>query len=406
MSRLPLPALQVHLLRRDGDRAVALFVEAILDVIRGNEFASTTYLSSREKLGLPVQELTRNLSQLQLEKTAKRAMHSLFVDFIDSVDAELTSSNSCLNSLVRLVRKPEFNSGLLIVCRDDASSNRLQSAVGDADDNIWIVNLNKTDPQGWQQPSWGEHVERPVWFALYVLFRARHLLLEGTGKDPAKRLTMFLSHAKKDGLPLARAFEPLLSRQEWLAAWYDAKDLQNVKDWRNEIREGVVNSIVVVLRTNAYETRPWCRQEFMWARERGVPFVNVEVRYHFERPSDMLTHDAAPTVWLTDGNLFRVLFTALRENIRLLVLERFYHELKSEHSKKFDNATLIAYPPTLTQIAQSIAAINPQSGKEYLILHQDPPLRGVVRHAVSKLLDAYPGEIRLGTPQELIIEWG
>lgn len=418
MEKLLLPELQVHLLRKDDDREFAPFAKALLDVIRGNEFASTTYLSSREKLGLPVLELTRPLSQEELEEMIKRAMHSLFVVFVNDVDAELASLSSPLNLLVELASKSKFNSGILIVCRDDASlktlkkgicsiyQTNLQDGACIADKNIWIVDLMGTRSQDGEVLTWGEHVERPVWFALYVLFRARHLLLKGMGKDSEESLTIFLSHAKKDGLPLARAFEQLLSRQQWLSAWYDAKNLQGVDDWRNEIQRGVINSVVVVLRTNAYETRPWCRQEFMWAREHGVPFVNVEVRHHFERPFDMLTHDAAPTVWLTDGNLFRVLFSVLRENIKFLVLERFLHELQSECPHEFNKVTLIPYPPTLTQVAQAIAVINPQSGEDYLILHHDPPVRGVLRRAVSKLLDTYPGKIRLGTPQELIIERG
>jgi hypothetical protein len=73
-----------------------------------------------------------------------------------------------------------------------------------------------------------------------------------------------------------------------------------------------------MLRTEAYDGRPWCQQEVLWADEYATPAVLVDARTGLNHPAGTLPFERVPTVRIPDGNLVRILFLALREGLRFL----------------------------------------------------------------------------------------
>jgi len=91
--------------------------------------------------------------------------------------------------------------------------------------------------------------------------------LERPNRD-ADRLEVFLSHAKRDGVPLALAIREGLAGLSQLHPWFDAHELPWGQQWRLPIQaaaERGTAALIAVL-TDAYPSRPWCRHEASLAR--------------------------------------------------------------------------------------------------------------------------------------------
>lgn len=169
----------------------------------------------------------------------------------------------------------------------------------------------------------GERRLRPHTLALLALHRARLLL----GADPNRnKLTLFISHAKADGLFLAHSLRSLIQEVPELENWYDADDIQSGEDWSETIEAAAANSVLVAIRTDGYEQSAWCRREFETALAHGVPIVVVDALLRPTVAASSLPFAAMPTVRIPDGNTHRVLAAALREHLRLLLVETLVAE--------------------------------------------------------------------------------
>jgi hypothetical protein len=131
-------------------------------------------------------------------------------------------------------------------------------------------------------------------FALLLLHECRVRLAEALtpslGFD-AGHLKLFISHAKMDGLPLARALKHQIGELAWLPKFYDADDLPPGSDWQAELEKNVGASLIVMLRTEEYDNRHWCQQEVLWADEYATPAVLVDARTHLNHPAGILPLD-------------------------------------------------------------------------------------------------------------------
>jgi len=169
----------------------------------------------------------------------------------------------------------------------------------------------------------GERRLRPHTLALLALHRSRLLL----GAAPDKNtLTLFLSHAKEDGLFLADALRALTAKVPELEVWYDVDDLRSGKDWLEELQAAAAHSVFIAIRTEAYEQRAACREEFEAALTNGMPILVVDALVGSAITPSALPFAAMPTVRIPDGNTHRVLLAALREHLRLLLLETLVAE--------------------------------------------------------------------------------
>ena len=152
---------------------------------------------------------------------------------------------------------------------------------------------------------------------LIALHRTRLIL--GAEKEP-ETLKLFISHAKHDGIFFAQALENCIRDIPELEAWYDAKDIGNGEEWLAAIQEAAGACVFVALRTNAYEFRTICLDEFMVAFSNGMPTVVVDALMQSVSGPSAVPFAAVPNIRIEDGNTYRVLTAALREHIRLLLM--------------------------------------------------------------------------------------
>ncbi|HEX8311039.1 MAG TPA: toll/interleukin-1 receptor domain-containing protein, partial [Chthoniobacteraceae bacterium] len=165
----------------------------------------------------------------------------------------------------------------------------------------------------------GEERMRPHNLALLALHRARLLLGRKQSGDNALRL--FISHAKADGIFLADALRNFIAQVPELRGWYDADDLHAGRRWRKELESAASRSVLVAVRTEGYVASRFCRDEFEWALANGVPIIVVDALRSSSIPAAPLPFAAVPNVRIGDGNVHRVLRAALREHLRILLVE-------------------------------------------------------------------------------------
>lgn len=218
------------------------------------------------------------------------------------------------------------------------------------------------------------------------------------------KLRVFLSHAKLDGLQLAQSLRHFLDQQEWLENFYDARDIEAGASWKEELQEGVAHSVLLVLRTDAYDRRIWCRQEVRWADTFAVPRVVVDARSALVHPASDLSLESCPTVRVPDGNLARILFALLQTALRSVLFQRRVWELRCLRRLPAEDEDIrtLQISPSIDALAHACADFDAPQGRPRFIVYPDPPLRIGLREAAEAL--ARGVEARLLTPMQVLAE--
>ena len=239
--------------------------------------------------------------------------------------------------------------------------------------------------------------------ALRVLHALVRVLSTATLEPRGSRLRIFISHAKLDGLYLARSFRDYLQRLPWLEHFYDAADIEAGVSWKQALKAAVQDSILVVLRTDTYDRRVWCRQEVKWADLFGAPRVVVDARSGLMHPGSGLALDAALTVKVPDGNLPRILFAVLQTALQSMLFLRRVRELQRGGfvPNQPDRVRILAMHPPIESLARACQELaQRQGGDPALIVYPDPPLAEGLSAAGTAL--AEQARTRLATPNQLV----
>jgi len=249
------------------------------------------------------------------------------------------------------------------------------------------------NPQAWSVEKLGEYPLRPAYAGILALSKA-HELLENdpalpAGSRGAGRARFFISHAKLDGVSLAQSLGYTIDQLGWLGRFYDAKDIQPGDNFQEVLEHGVLGSMLLILRTDIYDLRFWCRQEVMWAEEYDRPALLVDARAELLNRASVLGFTGIPGVRIPDGNLVRVIVEALREWVRIGILRRrFSAALKSNPGREAETR-LLSRSPSLTSLAAAVRdlknkSVDPQALVR--IVHAEPPLETNLQSAAQELI--------------------
>ena len=181
---------------------------------------------------------------------------------------------------------------------------------------------------------------------------------------------VFLSYSTKDphGKSIAEDIWRWLYEQSAMSSFFAARgSIPPGMSFGTVISESVQDSAVVVIYTDSYSSREWCRFEVIRAKRANVPMLMVDCLESVDERSfpylgnvpvvrmDPAARDAIPTV---AGRLLDEVFQSLlwRRGV--------------EGFCKSSRATFMARPPELL----SLAALPNASGEERLVVYPDPPL--------------------------------
>jgi hypothetical protein len=395
---MPVPPLQLVLFRHPDDTGVLPYEDAILRAFQGGREAKG-YVATGEDLGIQL-EAFADVPPRGVAQTLDSFGHSFVVVIIDRafLDKGRDAMWDWLETCWAHINASLGRHKLLAVAMDE----RVGYAFSGKRTGLASLQLL-------QAHDLGERAIRPATLALRMLHECRCLLAAALTTTPGQKaghLRLFISHAKMDGLPLAHALKRQIEALRWLEDFYDVDDLPAGCDWQLELEKGVGSSLVIMLRTDEYDGRPWCQQEVLWADEYATPAVLVEARTTLNQPAGTLPFDRVPTVRIPDGNLVRILFIALREGLRFLIFLARVEQLKKDRTLP-DPVVLrvFSFSPGMSALLRACNALADSSeppAAPRIILYPDPPFRSGTYEAAHALVAAYgPPGTELLTPNTL-----
>lgn len=391
-SKLP---LQIFILKNSSDRESSFLFEEALDRAFKGGIASSGYVASGEDLGFDIRTFDGQPYPYDDTLSAINSVcHSLIISILGSNSLTDQKLLDWLNSCSRIVRMSKGRHSLLILALDARSKAKVKKLKSKFVEVVLAKNL-------------GEFAIQPAMFSLMALHSARTVIDKAieTSKRPGF-LKLFISHAKLDGLPLAKSLKHQIDEIPWLKSFYDARDLKGKRNWELVLKNEASSSLLIVLRTDAYERRPWCKQEALWAERAAAPSVLVEARPGLIYPAGELPLERMPSVRIPDGNLIRILNAALRESLRYLLFQRRIIEmLKNGDIPKGAKLEVFSYPPSMSALVCAIQKLNSiSSNKPKMIFYPDPPLRTGLYEAAQALIEQADSKIELLTPDTMAIQ--
>jgi TIR domain len=109
-------------------------------------------------------------------------------------------------------------------------------------------------------------------FVLNRITNALCRLLDTQGR----RVRVFISHAKHDGLEITRAIRDFLHSDAGVEDFFDAHDLLPGDLYGEVLRDAAAEYVLLAIRTDSYSSRDWCRTEALVAKRARSPVVVVD----------------------------------------------------------------------------------------------------------------------------------
>lgn len=203
-------------------------------------------------------------------------------------------------------------------------------------------------------------------------------------------IKLFLSHAKSDGLEITKKLLNYIRQNSGLDTFFDALDIPSGVDFSEEIAAQVKESLLVVIHSDRYSSRQWCRKEVLCAKENNCPIIVVNLFKKGEYRSFPYIGNI-PHIHYTEGGneeklLQHIVLEAIREALRFR-----YNILNSTGlAKAFEKPV----PPTLAYPPELITLIKLKEVKDTVILYPDPP----IGEEELSLLETFRPDLKFITP--------
>lgn len=107
------------------------------------------------------------------------------------------------------------------------------------------------------------------------------VLIRFINEKETEKLKLFISHSKKEfgnfGEIKAKELRDFLRTDTKLDSFFDTNDILDGHDFERQISDNVENSLFIILETNTYSEREWCRIEALASKKNKVPGIVVNL---------------------------------------------------------------------------------------------------------------------------------
>lgn len=179
-----------------------------------------------------------------------------------------------------------------------------------------------------------------------------------------KAINVFISHSKQDktkkGVKMAEEVRQFLYANTKLNSFFDVHDILDGYKFGDQIIRNVGNSALLILFTDSYSSREWCRIEALTAKKHHVPIVVV---FMLEGKVDRIfpyIGNIPSTIF--DGNWRKVINLLLRTT-----LDQTYESKMLESLCTDETIAYLPYPPE----AFNLSLLNDKTAK---LVYPEPPL--------------------------------
>lgn len=189
--------------------------------------------------------------------------------------------------------------------------------------------------------------------------------IEPTEPRPLK---VFISHSKHDETFTEKQYaiqlrDYLLENQTKLGSFFDACNIYEGLNFPEQLKEAVDKSAMVVLLSDSYSSREWCKKEIILAKLAQRPIVVVSVIK--EGLDRMLPYVGNVPYTVVDKGWLSVVLLLLRT-----VLYQYHQKLYLKNNVENDAGILCAMPEALSF---AIKDIKENKGNK-IVLYPEPPL--------------------------------
>ena len=192
-------------------------------------------------------------------------------------------------------------------------------------------------------------------------------------------ITLFLSHTKADlnkAPRVTQRFIECLREDQPIEAWVDSGDIQAGSKFAEAIKRGIERTSLLVVLTDAYATREWCREEVLLAKEHQRPVAVVDALTSYEVRSFPYLGNVPRLRWDSDPQ--KGIDLLLKETLRNL------HATVVLNGHKQPGELVFARPPELA----TLIGLEPET----MVLYPDPPV------GVGEARRLEKAKVRITTP--------
>ncbi len=225
------------------------------------------------------------------------------------------------------------------------------------------------------------------------------------------RVKVFISHAKGDGLAIAKAINSYIRNDTQLTTFFDSNEIMFGDDFPEVIRQEAARCAMLVVQTDTYGTRYWCQEEVLLAKAYKRPVLVLDAIERGEARSFPYLYNG-PKVRC--GSVGQLMIEPVVEHLLLEVLRTEHAARQFDGLRELFNIPegegieFLPYPPELLTLAELRLrerrdAENGQGpGKKpaRTFVYPDPPL-GLNE---MKRLDVFAEGLRLVSSTPLLTE--
>jgi hypothetical protein len=195
-------------------------------------------------------------------------------------------------------------------------------------------------------------------------------------------IKLFISHSKHDESKLdAVRFRDYINSQTQLKTFFDTNDIAYGSNFGDEIKKAAHESALVVLQSDSYSDREWCRIEVLEAKSAGCPIVIVNAVQNGEKRAFPYLGNY-PSIRFRN-NFLDIIDLTLEQVLFNLYTKIFLDSLTGMYGIKADR--ILSTSPELFNFIQ-LKAQGLNEGENFgLVVYPDPPLGSEEMEILNKL---------------------
>ncbi len=193
--------------------------------------------------------------------------------------------------------------------------------------------------------------------------------------DPtAAKVSVFLSHAKQDGLEITTSISRYLHEVARLDEFFDARDIPDGSTFADVLtRHAGLEPVLLAVQTDTYASREWCRLEVLEAKRRRVPIVVLSAVSRGEARAFPYMGNVPVVRWHGEASRPVIVGALLREVLRTRYFPQRAQAICRLHGLS-DEHEVFSYPPELLTALVRRAEAAESGTVRNTYLYPDPPL--------------------------------
>lgn len=199
-------------------------------------------------------------------------------------------------------------------------------------------------------------------------------------------VSLFLSHAKKDGLSLAKELKRHIQDEHQMDTFFDANDIATSHRFDTQIIEQFdENTAVIAVLSDKYATREWCKLEISTAKRNRCPLVVVLQIEKGEVRSFPYLGNVPTLLW--NNNLQDIIDLILIQVLNARFSQKYLDKhIKLYRLKKEYQCMIYSSPPELFNYLDILEEDKKNEKKVGLVIYPDPPLAGEEQKILQEVM--------------------